>query len=161
MKLICVFVVLTLSMLCPTLVQASDDAQKPPYFASLAEEKVYMRYGPGKNYPVKWVYNRLHLPVEVTHTYDSWRKVKMPDGEFGWINHTLLSSTRTALIRGEGVQNLLNKQDGAKVVARVMPGLIVFLQECGPARCNVEADEHAGWIDRTLLWGLYGDEQIP
>lgn len=120
-----------------------------------------MRFGPGKNYPVKWVYNRLHLPVEVTHSYDSWRKVKMPDGEFGWINQALLSSIRTALVQGDGPQTLWKKAEGGKVVARVMPGLIVMLTACEAARCKVKADDHAGWMDRAALWGLYADEQIP
>ncbi len=143
------------------MVRAAGDAQKPPYFASLNEEKVYVRFGPGKNYPVKWVYSRLHLPVEVTHIYDSWRKVRMQDGEFGWISQGLLSSARTAIILGDSPQSLLKKEDSKKVVARVMPGLIVSLLKCSATRCQVEAGDHKGWIDRGALWGLYAQEQIP
>ncbi|MES2729466.1 MAG: SH3 domain-containing protein [Pseudomonadota bacterium] len=148
-------------LLMPAVAVAEGDAPKPPYFASLNEEKVYMRFGPGKNYPVKWVYSRRDLPVEVTHVYESWRKVKMPDGEFGWINQTLLSSARTAIILGKGPQVLTKKEDGKKVVARVIPGLIVALLKCSATACQVEANDQKGWISRTALWGLYAAEQIP
>ena len=37
-------------------------ADTTPYFASIKSDKIYMRLGPGEEYPIKWVYHRKGLP---------------------------------------------------------------------------------------------------
>ena len=35
------------------------------YFLSLKNSKVNVRYGPGFNYPIKYIYKKISLPVKV------------------------------------------------------------------------------------------------
>jgi SH3-like domain-containing protein len=135
---------------------------KTPYFAAFNEAKVYLRFGPGKEYPVKWIYRKKDLPVEVTHTFEGWRKVKLPDGEFGWVNQGLLSLNRTVLVQGEGTEQMLYGSSRLEnPVARVKPGTIMKLEECDRTACMIASGKMEGWIARTSLWGIYEGEQIP
>ena len=136
-------------------------APKTPYFAAFSEEKTYVRFGPGKQYPVKWIYRRKGLPVEVTHTYESWRKIRLPDKEIGWVNRTLLTPKRSVLLQGEGAQAIYKDADLEQPVARAMPGLILQLEHCDRTACEVKTETITGWVERKNIWGIYADEQIP
>ena len=69
-----------------------------PRFVSLRSNKVFVRTGPALRYPIKWIYTREGLPVEVVQEFDTWRKVRDKDGEEGWIHSSLLSGKRHAVI---------------------------------------------------------------
>src|SRR5919202_3134772 len=64
---------------------AAQEERKPPYWASISASKAAMRTGPGRNYPMTWIYQRADLPVRVIETYPNWRKVQDPDGTTGWM----------------------------------------------------------------------------
>ena len=49
---------------------------KVPRFVSLRFGTVYLRTGPGRKYPIDWVYKRRGLPVEVIRDFDTWRRVR-------------------------------------------------------------------------------------
>ncbi|MGY8996038.1 MAG: SH3 domain-containing protein, partial [Alphaproteobacteria bacterium] len=59
-----------------------------------------IRAGPGKSYPINWVYTRKALPVEIIKEYDQWRYVRDIDGAEGWIHRTLLSGSRSVIVSG-------------------------------------------------------------
>ena len=52
------------------------DSLPVPRFASLRSDKINLRAGPGLEFPVQWVYQRKHMPVEVIGEYDVWRKIR-------------------------------------------------------------------------------------
>jgi SH3-like domain-containing protein len=132
-----------------------------PYFASMKSNKIFMRVGPGEDYPIKWVYHRKGLPVEVLGTYDAWRRVRDMDGETGWIHTALLSRERMALVTGQGVvavQREAQSQSGP--VAEAKPGAIGRLRHCEMLACEVKFDRAEGWVPRTRLWGLSDGEKF-
>jgi len=77
----------------------ADDALPVPRFVSLKAEEANLRTGPGIRYPVRWVYWKKWLPVEIIEEYDHWRKIRDAEGESGWIHKSLLSGRRTILIK--------------------------------------------------------------
>ena len=86
----------------PAWSQAGRSTGLPlPRFVSLAADRVNVRFGPGKQYPVNWVFARKGLPVEIIAEFDTWRKIRDYDGEEGWIHSSLLSSRRTIMVTGE------------------------------------------------------------
>ena len=46
-----------------------------PRFVTLKSDDINMRVGPGREYPLAWVYKRKGLPVKVIAESDVWRKV--------------------------------------------------------------------------------------
>ena len=54
-----------------------------PRFVSLRSDKVFARTGPALRYPIKWVYVRSGMPIEIIQEFDTWRKVRDIKGEEG------------------------------------------------------------------------------
>ncbi|MEX1147883.1 MAG: SH3 domain-containing protein [Sphingomonadales bacterium] len=125
-----------------------------PRFVSLASNEIYMRAGPGRRYPIRWVYARRTLPVLVEAEFDIWRKVRDRDGETGWIHGSLLSGRRTVEIDA-GEEDLHRKpHPGSPVVLRAEEGVIGELIGCEPRWCEVRVAGRTGWMDRSALWGV-------
>ncbi len=70
-----------------------------PRFASLEADEVYVRSGPGLKYPIKWVYKKPGLPVEIILEFEVWRKIHDVEGKEGWVHSSLLSGRRTGIIQ--------------------------------------------------------------
>lgn len=125
-----------------------------PRFVSLASSEVNMRAGPGRRYPIRWVYLRKGLPLKVEAEFDIWRKVRDADGETGWIHGSLLSGRRTVEIRGT-IRGLHQKPHPASALKlRAEPGVIGELVECRGRWCQVRIAGKKGWIERDGLWGV-------
>lgn len=127
-------------------------------FASLRSGEVNMRTGPGRQYPIEWVYQRRGLPMEVIAEYDQWRQVRDFEGTTGWIHQSLLSSSRKALILGEARGVREEPAADAPVVLRASPGVIGALLACEGAWCRVEIEGVRGWLGRDEFWGTYPKE---
>lgn len=132
-----------------------------PRFVSLRSNEVFARTGPGKQYPIRFVYERRNLPVEVVLEYEGWRKVKDYDGDEGWIHQSLLSGKRTAIIRGTETISLYRKaKETARQVAKVEAGSIVMIEGCERLWCKLNASGYEGWAHQKYLWGIYDNEEI-
>jgi SH3-like domain-containing protein len=139
-------------------------------YVSLKADKVYLRKGPGTDYPIARVYERIGLPVEVIREFDVWRQVRDAAGTVGWVHSVLLSGRRTALVlpwevkegQGQAVHAIL-RNDGnerARAVARVEAGALVGIVGCENGWCRVSLDNQRGYIEQTKLWGTYPNEAV-
>ena len=131
-----------------------------PRFVSLKAGKAFVRSGPGDQYPVQWVYVRKGLPVEVIKEYQIWRQVRDDSGGTAWINKSLLTGERTAVVT-RTVRTLYARADlAAPPVWRIAPGAVVSLVLCEGAWCRVARDGKGGYMLRAQLWGTYPGERI-
>lgn len=150
----------------PAFAQEQKDAFRAtnyplPRFVSLGSDEIFVRTGPGIKYPVKWVFNRKGLPVEITLEYDHWRKIKDVEGQEGWLHKTLLSGKRTALISAESQTTMYQKPDiNSAPAAYLEPNVVVKIKECGIEWCKIDASGYKGWLQKQNLWGVYADEII-
>jgi SH3-like domain-containing protein len=132
-----------------------------PRFVSLEADRVYLRYGPGREYPVSWVLARKGLPVEIIAEFDTWRKVKLHDGDEGWIHASLLSSRRTAMIKNEIAELRRTPAADGRVVLRAEPGVIGELLDCAQDWCRIDIQGRRGWLRRDAFWGALPGESLP
>lgn len=136
-----------------------------PRFVTLGSDKVHARTGPALRYPVRWVFRRAGLPVEIIQEFENWRKIRDRDGSEGWVHHSLLSGVRGVVVKGEAGSDPLPLRrfpdaDSA-LVARIEPGSVAHLQGCHAQKwCEIKAQGFDGWIDRSLIWGIYPDEKF-
>jgi SH3-like domain-containing protein len=129
-----------------------------PRFVSLGADRVHLRFGPGREYPISWVLARKGLPVEIIAEFDTWRKVRLHDDDEGWIQASLLSSRRTIMVT-EAVRELhRTPDDDARVVLRAEPGVIGELVDCEQAWCRVDIQGRRGWLRRDAFWGTLPGE---
>ncbi len=132
-----------------------------PRFVSLASEKAYIRTGPGKQYPVKLIFEKKSIPLEVILEYDHWRKIKDIDGDVGWIHTSLLSGGRTAFIRGDAlIPGFKKPTQESDLNVYFEPGALVSIDSCGRVWCEVESADYSAFVQKENLWGVYPDEVI-
>jgi SH3-like domain-containing protein len=147
------------------------DVRPPlPRFASLKSDKVELHHGPGKEFPVAWVFRRAGLPVEITRETDTWSEVRDADGTSGWVWTTALSRRRTALVLpgsktpGQGQQEAVPLRDddslNASTVANVEPGVLASIIDCNGRWCRVSVGRFRGYVEQTRLWGTRQGEVI-
>ena len=125
-----------------------------PRFVSMISSKVNVRAGPGTRYPIKWVFQRKTLPVQIIAESDTWRKIRDFEGIEGWVHQRMLSGRRRAVVTGAIQQLKKEPQETAKTVALLEPGVILRLEKCSGAWCLVEGGSYEGWIGRQSIWGV-------
>ncbi|MEQ8967600.1 MAG: SH3 domain-containing protein [Azospirillaceae bacterium] len=151
----------------PAVPAAAQSGLPVPRFVSLGTDEANLRAGPGRQYPVEWVFVRRWLPVEVVAEFDTWRRIRDRDGIEGWVHQSLLSGRRSVIVDGEAIRSLFAEpREDAAVVARVEPGVVARLDRCPDAEqphhawCYLRVGGHGGWMPRTALWGVYADEVV-
>lgn len=159
MRIVLLLILMVLA--CPAL--AEDDPKEGsglplPRFASLKSDNVFVRTGPSTDYPIRWVYKREGLPVEIVQEFDVWRKIKDPDGEIGWVHKILLSGTRTAIIETKDPVMAWGDDDGTSPVAKLENRVIATVSECNEKFCKLELMPFQGWVEKKFLWGVYPSE---
>jgi SH3-like domain-containing protein len=142
-------------------------ATKPmlPRFASLKREKTNVRVGPGTQYPIRWIYQRQGLPVEIIAQFGNWRRIRGSDSSGGWVHAALLSAWRTALAAPWSAISLnlrARPSEQAAVLARLQPRVLVRVKRCDRTWCavNVAGQDLSGYVRQVKLWGVYPDETI-
>ncbi|HEX7389003.1 MAG TPA: SH3 domain-containing protein [Acidiphilium sp.] len=133
-----------------------------PRFESFRSDKIYVRVGPGFQYPITWVYHRLDLPVEVIGEFNVWRHIVTPDGETGWVHEALLHGLRSFIVSVPRATMRAEPEADAAPVAYLDQGVIGVIRKCqaGAAWCRVKAGHRSGWLPRTEFWGAFPDEKV-
>ena len=86
--IIIIFIFFTLS----GLVQTKDE-----YFRTLRYDKVNLRQGPSKDYPIKLFYKKKFLPVLIQDSSDNFRKIRDHENNSGWIHLSQLTKKKQLL----------------------------------------------------------------
>lgn len=131
-----------------------------PRFTSLASNTVNVRVGPGKRYPISWVFTRSGWPVEIIAEYDLWRQIRDIEGATGWIHTSLLSGRRTILITGQRRPVYEDADESSAVVLLAEPRVLGKLLECNGQWCEVEIAGNRGWLKANHFYGVHENEKI-
>ena len=160
-----------LFLLCAVSVMGAAHAYDPkegsglpvPRFASLKSDHAFARTGPSMDYPIKYVYKREGLPIQIIQEFDAWRKIKDPDGETGWVHKLLLSGTRTAMTR-ETVTPVFKSPEGDSLIAEIESGVIITLDKCNGLMCAIRFGardaQQKGWVSQKNMWGVAESEKL-
>lgn len=131
-----------------------------PRFVSLHADKVNLRTGPGRRYPIEWILTRKDLPVEVVAEFEHWRRIRDYEGTEGWVHERMLEGRRDVVVTG-GVRPLRRQPEtNSDLVARAEPGVIGRLLECHGVWCRIDAGTASGWLRRDEIWGVLPDEAV-
>lgn len=139
-----------------------------PRFVSLKPARVNLRIGPGRDYPVSWLFMKAGLPVEIIQEYDNWRRIRDADGTEGWVYQSLLSGKRTAITapwrkkdKDANKAMITMRRDASEdagIAATIEPGVVGTVRECTGQWCRMDVSGVRGWIKQSDLWGVYPDE---
>tara|TARA_B100000787_G_scaffold13894_1_gene10014 strand:- start:403 stop:852 length:450 start_codon:yes stop_codon:yes gene_type:complete len=137
---------LYLSLLNIQLINAEEK------FLSLKKNKTNVRYGPGLDYPIKYIYRKVNLPVKLIDKKENMRRVIFLDNNSGWIHRSQLKESRSIIILEEKI--LFKKPSNfSRPVARLEKGRLLVIKECKDDWCNIRTDKYKGWIKTKNVWG--------
>ena len=131
-----------------------------PRYVSLRSSEINVRRGPGLDYRKDWVYRRAGLPVRIVDEYGDWRRIVDKDEAGGWVYHAMVTGRRTVLITADNVIFREKPAETAAATARAERGVVARLRACQPEWCEVEAEGHRGWVHKSTVWGVDGDEIV-
>ena len=122
-------------------------------FLSLKNNEVNVRVGPSKKYPIKFIYKKKYLPLEVLDKSETWRKIKDFENNSGWIHISQLSKKKTAININEN--SILYKKATiySKPLAKLEVGRLVLIKKCNKKWCKILSRKFSGWIKKNYLWG--------
>ena len=129
-----------------------------PRFVSIGVTRANLRVGPKQSHPILWEYQRKGLPLEIFQEHESWRRVRDPEGETGWMHKQLLSGKRTGLVQAEWASIRAEPDELSIIIIRAEKGVVVDIDECQQSWCLVAIKGSDGWVKKENIWGVYGDE---
>jgi len=140
---ICFFCLLVLS------IQSINAEDK---FLSLKKNKTNVRYGPSLDYPIKYIYRKVNLPVKLIDTKENMRRVIFLDNNSGWIHRSQLKISNSIITLEEKI--LFKKPSNfSEPLLRLEKGRMLVIKKCKSSWCNVKTDNYSGWIKIINIWG--------
>ena len=122
-------------------------------FLSLKNNEVNVRVGPSKEYPIKFIYKKKYLPLEVLDKSETWRKIKDFENNSGWIHISQLSKKKSAININNN--SLIYKKPTiySKPIVKLEIGRLVLIKKCKVKWCKITSGGYSGWIFKGSLWG--------
>ena len=122
-------------------------------FLSLKKNKVNVRYGPSVEFPVKFVYKKIDLPIKQIDKKDNWRRIIDLKNNSGWIHVSQLKKVNSIIPKTDKV--LFSKPTNfSKPLAKIEKGRVLLVQKCNNNWCKIKTGSFKGWIKIENSWGL-------
>ena len=122
-------------------------------YMSLKNKKVNVRYGPGLDYPIKFVFNKKNYPVEIIDQKENFRKILDFKKNSGWIHRSQLQKS-SSFITLDTVILFSDSTKFSRPIAKIESGRLLNKKKCNLNWCKVETGEYKGWVLKENLWGL-------
>jgi len=121
-------------------------------FLMLKNNKVNVRYGPSFDYPIKYIYKKILLPLKVIDKKENFRRIVDHKKNSGWIHISQLKKSKSLITTSSKI--LFKKPTKySKPVAKLEKGRLLLVKKCKKYWCNIKTENFSGWIDKTNIWG--------
>ena len=131
----------------------SSSFSKDEYFLTLRYDKVNLRQGPSREYPVKIFYKKKFLPVLIQDKSDNFRKIRDHENNSGWIHISQLSKKKAAIVIEDELIVFNNPTIYSKPRIVLNKGRLCLITKCKTEWCKVKVDKYKGWVKKDSLWG--------
>ena len=125
------------------------------YFLTLKYNKVNLRQGPSKDYPIKIFYKKKYLPVLVFDNSDNFRKIKDHESNTGGIHVCQLSRKKAVIVDSDQIVMFKNSTIFSKPLVLLEKGRLCLILKCNDDWCKVKSDKYSGWVKKENLWGNF------
>ena len=140
-------VLILLAIFFPKIVFAETN-----YFLMLKNNKVNVRYGPGFDYPIKYIYNKKNLPIKVIDKKENFRRIIDFKNNSGWIHTSQLKKAKSFILLKD--QLLFSKPTKySKPMLKIAKGRLLLIKKCKKNWCRVKTEEYMGWLKVENIWG--------
>tara|TARA_B100001121_G_C18297425_1_gene438141 strand:+ start:49 stop:492 length:444 start_codon:yes stop_codon:yes gene_type:complete len=121
-------------------------------FLSLKKNKVYVRYGPSLQSPIKYVYKKINFPIKQIDKKENFRRIIDFKNNSGWIHLSQLKKVNS-IIPLESKILFSKASHFSKPLAKIMKGRVLILKKCKGDWCKVKTEEYRGWVTMENTWG--------
>ena len=122
-------------------------------FLSLKKDKVNVRYGPGFEYPIKYIYKKINLPIKQIDKKENFRRIIDLKNNSGWIHVSQLKKINSIIPKEDKI--LFDKPSNfSKPLAKIEKGRVLLIQNCSENWCKIKTGNFKGWIKIKNTWGL-------
>ena len=122
-------------------------------FISLKKDKVNVRYGPGFEYPIKYIYKKINLPIKQIDKKENFRRIIDLKNNSGWIHVSQLKKVNSIIPKTDKI--LFSKPTNfSKPLAKIEKGRVLLVQNCSKNWCKIKTGNFKGWIKVENSWGL-------
>jgi len=127
-------------------------ADIPKKYLSLKNKLVNVRYGPGFNYPIKYVYKKKYLPIKVIDKKENFRRIIDFKKNSGWIHISQLKKSNSLIVL---INKILFKKPSkfSKPLVKLEKGRLLIVKKCKNKWCLITTNNYKGWIDTNNIWG--------
>ena len=119
----------------------------------MKNNKVNLRQGPSFEYPIKFIYKKKFLPIEVLDKSENWIKIKDFENNSGWIHISQVSKKKSAINKKNNSVIYKKPTIFSKPVAKLEIGRLVLIKRCKVEWCKISSGGFRGWIYKNVLWG--------
>ena len=121
-------------------------------FLSLKKNKVNVRYGPGFDFPIKYIYKKKNFPIKQIDTKENFRRIIDIKKNSGWIHISQLKKVNSVIALEDKV--LFKKSSFfSKPIAKIKKGRLLVIHKCEVGWCKIKTENFKGWVDKINLWG--------
>ena len=129
-------------------------AKENSYYLILKNNEVNVRYGPGFDYPIKYVYKKKNLPIKVIDKKENFRRIIDFKNNSGWIHTSQLKKGKSLILLKD--QILFSKPTKySKPIIKIAKGRLLLVKKCKKKWCKVKTEDYLGWILTNDIWGTY------
>jgi SH3-like domain-containing protein len=121
-------------------------------FVSLKKNKTNVRYGPGLDYPIKYIYRKVDLPAKQIDKKENWRRVIFLDNNSGWIHLSQLKPSKSVIILEDKIL-FKGFSNFSRPILRLQKGRLLLIKKCENNWCKITTENYSGWIKTDNLWG--------
>ena len=134
-----------------TIIYQQTEAEDE-FFLMLKNEKVNVRYGPGFDYPVKYIYKKIQLPLKIIDKKENFRRIIDHKNNNGWIHVSQLRKAKSFIALKEKI--IFKKPSKfSKPIAQIKKGRLLLVKKCEIQWCKIQTGEFIGWVDVKNIWG--------
>ena len=121
-------------------------------FLSLKKDKVNVRYGPGFEYPIKFIYKKIDLPIKQIDKKENFRRIIDLKNNSGWIHVSQLKKINSLIPLED---KILFKEPSifSKPLAKIKKGRVLVVIKCNKDWCKIRSSKKKGWIKTNNIWG--------
>ena len=121
-------------------------------FLSLKKNKVNVRYGPSFDFPVKYIYKKVNLPIKKIDKKENFRRIIDQKKNSGWIHISQLKKVNSVIVEEDKIM-FKKSTIFSKPIAKIKKGRLLVIQKCEVEWCKIETENFKGWVNKDNLWG--------
>jgi len=127
-------------------------AKENNYYLILKNNEVNVRYGPGFDYPIKFIYKKKNLPIKVIDREENFRRIIDFKNNSGWIHTSQLKKGKNFILLEDQIL-FTRPTKYSEPILKINKGRLLIVKKCRKNWCKIKTEDYLGWLKINKIWG--------